>query len=60
MYTLLVLINIFQRKSMTKKKSRFERLFIQVQKFVEDLYIQAQDELTTKTRRTCGNFNTKE
>ena len=45
---------------MTKKKSEFERLFIQVQKFVEDLYIQAQDELTTKTRRTCGNFNTKE
>ena len=57
MYTLLVLINIYQRQSMTKKEKGVK--YRKVQKFMEDLHIQAQNELTTKTRRTCGNFNSK-
>ena len=46
-----------QRKSMTNKQNEFEIPFIQVQKFMEDLHIQAQDELTIKIRRTCGDFS---
>ena len=42
---------------MINNQSEFEIIFIQVQKFMEDLHIQAQEELTIKTRRTCGDFS---
>ena len=42
---------------MTKKEKGVK--YRKVQKFMEDLHIQAQNELTNKTRRTCGNFNSK-